>query len=239
MPLPDVETVCVHLAVTGQAMAVTFPGGAELSPQLASLGFSDPAEVAKQLLGQANAALAPLVPIFDVIDVVMALVNAVKAIPDAISHLNPGKVAQALPDVGRTASKLLRLVPQVSVPVMVADLLDAVLALLEGLSGQLRAMVDQQRRTERAAARAAELGNTQLATVVACSNTQLRLQMENLTESLRPVNRLLVLVGVFSEIVGLPAPPQIRQLGTEPSGAMDRVEDITHALAIVRRAIPV
>ena len=239
MPLPDVETLCVHLAVTGQAMTVTFPGGAELSPQLASLGVADPAEVAKQLLGQANAALAPLVPIFDLIDVVMALVNAVKAIPDAISHLNPGKVTQALPDVGRTASKLLRLVPQVSVPVMVAGLVDVVLALLEGLAGQLRAMMEQEGRTARAAARAAELGNAQLATVVACSTTQLRVQMENLGESLRPVSRLLALVGLFSEIVGLPAPPQIDQLGTEPGAAMSRLEDITHALTAARRAVPV
>src|SRR5678816_2695961 len=85
MPLPDLETLCVELTVTPQRLTVIVPGGASLDPELPDLGPADPMRLAKQLLAQANAALAPLGPVFDLIDVGLALVEAVKAIPDAIS----------------------------------------------------------------------------------------------------------------------------------------------------------
>jgi hypothetical protein len=92
-------------------------------------------ELSKQLMAQANAALAPLVPVFNVIDTVLALFQAVKAIPDAITHLDPTKITDALPDVAQKASKLLAIVPQLSVPLMIVGLIDVLLAFLGGLSG--------------------------------------------------------------------------------------------------------
>src|SRR5215831_8544611 len=171
MPLPSIETLCVHLNVTGQSLTITFPGGAEISPQVPSAGFAAPLEVARQLLAQANAAMAPLIPIFNIVDAILALVEALKAVPDAISNLDPGKVAEVIPDVRTKASRLLPLAPQVSVPLLVAGLLDAVVAYLDGIAEQLRGMMDQQRRTQHAALRAAELGNDSLAKVAACSQS--------------------------------------------------------------------
>jgi len=98
MPLPDLETLCVELTVAPQQLSVTFPGGATLTPGLPDLGIPDPLQLAKQLLGQANTALAPLAPVFNLIDVALALFNAVKAIPDAIFHLDPSKITDALPE---------------------------------------------------------------------------------------------------------------------------------------------
>jgi hypothetical protein len=126
-------------------------------------------QLSKQLMAQANAALAPLVPVFNVIDTVLALFQTVKSIPDAITHLDPTKITDELPDVAQKASKLLAIVPQLSVPLMILGLIDVLLAFLGGLSGQLRALIDQQVRIQHAENRAAELGNAQLQTVVDCS----------------------------------------------------------------------
>src|SRR5678816_1818139 len=139
MPIPDLKSICVELTVQPQNLSVTFPGGASLDAELPDVGGPDRMERSKQLLAQANAALAPLGPVFNLIDVALALFNAVKAIPDAISHLDPSKITDALPDLANKAARIAAIVPQLSVPLMILGLIDALLAFLGGLSGQLRA----------------------------------------------------------------------------------------------------
>jgi len=78
MPLPNLEDICVELTVTPQRLSLTFPGGAALDAQLPDIGIPDPMELSKQLMAQANAALA-FVPVFNIIDTVLALFQAVKA----------------------------------------------------------------------------------------------------------------------------------------------------------------
>ena len=239
MPLPDLETLCVELTITPQQLSVTFPGGATLAPELPNLGIPDPLQLSKQLLGQANAALAPLAPVFNLIDVALALFNAVKAIPDAISHLDPSKITDALPALAEKAGKLLPLVPQLSVPLMIVGLIDTLLAFLGGLAGQLRALIDQQVRIQKAENRAAELGNAQLQAVVDCSKHHVAAQLQSLSESVAPVNRLIALLNVFAQLAGLGPLPDLSSLGSDAAAALQPLEDTVHALQQIRAAIPV
>src|ERR1044071_8208187 len=165
MPIPDLTSICVELTVQPQSLSVICPGGSSLDAELPDVGVPDPMELSKQLLAQANAALAPLGPVFNLIDVALALFNAVKAIPDAISHLDPSKITDALPDLANKAARVAAIVPQLSVPLMILGLIDTLLSFLGGLSGQLRAIIDQQARIQKAENRAAELGNAQLQAV--------------------------------------------------------------------------
>jgi hypothetical protein len=239
MPIPDLKDMCVALTVTPQRLSVTFPGGASLDPELPELGFADPMQLSKQLLAQANAALAPLAPVFNLIDVALSLVNAVKAIPDAISHLDPSKISDALPELAEKAGKLAPLVPQLSVPLMIIGLIDTLLAFLGGLVGQLRALIDQQARIQRAQDRATSLGNAQLQAVVDCSKHQLTAQLESLAESVAPVNRLIAVVNVFAQLAGLGPLPDLSNLGTDAAAALQPIEDAVQLLQQIRAAIPV
>jgi hypothetical protein len=239
MPIPNLEDICVALTVTPQRLSVTFPGGATLDPELPDLGFADPMQLSKQLLGQANAALAPLQPVFNLIDVALALFNAVKAIPDAISHLDPSKISDALPELAEKAGKLLPLVPQLSVPLMVVGLIDTLLAFLGGLAGQLRALIDQQVRIQKAENRAAALGNAQLQAVADCSKHHVNAQLQSLAESVAPVNRLIALVNVFAQLAGLGPLPDLSNLGDDAAAALQPLEDTVKTLQQIRAAIPV
>jgi hypothetical protein len=178
MQLPNLEDLCVELTVTPQNLSLTFPGGAALDAQLPDIGIPDPMELSKQLMAQANAALAPLVPVFNVIDTVLALFQAVKAIPDAITHLDPTKITDALPDVAQKAEN-----------------------------------------------RAAELGNAQLQTVVDCSRGHVAAQLQSLAESAAPVNRLIALINVFTELVGLGPLPDLSNLGRDAEAALKPLDD--------------
>ncbi len=239
MPLPDLSTVCVEIEATPQDLSITFPGGAEMSVQIPTVGVPDPTELSKQMMAQANAALAPLVPVFNVLDTVLALFKAVKAIPDAITNLNPSGIAQAMPDLTQKANKLLKLVPQLSVPFMIVGLIDTLLAYLEGLRGQLHAIVDAQVRIGQAAARASQLGNVQLQVVVDCANANVAAQMQNLSEGSKPVNRLVGVVNLFMELAGLQKLPDLADLGTDAQAALASLDAVVDQLKAARAAIPV
>jgi phage baseplate assembly protein W len=171
MPLPNLSTVCIDLKVTSQELCITFPGGAEMCVQIP--GVPDPTDVSKQLLAQANAALAPLVPIFNIVDAIIALFNCVKAIPDSLGPPpDPTKLAECIPDLAKKIDQLLKLIPQLSIPVLIAGLIDVLLFYLQGFRGQLEAIIAHQARLLAAATRAAELGNVQLRTVVDCAERQ-------------------------------------------------------------------
>jgi hypothetical protein len=239
MPIPDLETICAELTVTPQRLSIAFPGGASLDPELPDLGIADPVRLSKQLLAQANAALAPLGPVFNLVDIALALVKAVNAIPDAISHLDPSKITGALPELAQKAGKLLPLVPQASVPLMILGLIDTLLVFLGGLAGQLRALIDQQVRIQKAENRAAELGNAQLQAVADCSKHHVAAQLQSLSESVAPVNRLIALINVFAELAGLGPLPGLANLGSDAAAALQPLEDAVKALQQIRGVIQV
>jgi hypothetical protein len=239
MPIPDLKSICVELTVQPQNVSVTFPGGASLDAELPQVGVPDPMQLSKQLLAQANAALAPLGPVFNLIDVALALFNVVKAIPDAISHLDPSKISDALPDLTNKAARIAALVPQLSVPLMILGLIDALLAFLGGLAGQLRAIIDQQLRIQKAENRAAELGNAQLQVVADCSKHHVSAQLQSLAESVAPVNRLIALVNVFAQLAGLGPLPDLSSLGTDAAAALQGLDHTLNALQEIRAAISV
>lgn len=240
MPLPDLSTVCVTLPVTKQDLSVTFPGGAEVSVQLPTVGVPDPSELSKQLMAQANAALAPLVPLFNVIDVVLALFKCVKAIPDALGPPpNPAKLAESIPELAAKANKLLKLIPQLSVPLMIVGLIDVLLMFLVGLRGQLQAIINAQVRVAQAATRAAELGNASLQRVVDNASANLAAQMKNVAEGAAPVNRLIAVINLFLELVGLPKLPDLSDLGSDAQAALAPLDAVVRQLQAARAAIPV
>jgi len=240
MPLPDLSVACIEIKVGKQDLCVTFPGGAEMCVQMPSVSVPDPSELSKQLMAQANAALAPLMPVFNIIDTVIALFNCVKAIPDALGPPpDPSKLAKCLPDVAKKVSKLLKLIPQLSVPLMIVGLIDVLLTFLEGIRGQLKAVIAAQVRIAAAATRAAELGNVQLSTIVDCANANIEAQMKNLGESAAPVNRLIGVINLFVELAGLPKLPDLSNLGNDAQAALGVLDPLVDQLKAARSAIPV
>jgi len=237
MPLPDLSEVCIDLKVTSQELCITFPGGAEMCVQIP--GVPDPTDVSKQLLAQANAALAPLVPVFNIIDAIIALFNCVKAIPDSLGPPpDPTKLAECIPDLAEKIDKLLKLIPQLSIPVLIAGLIDVILFYLEGLRGQLQAIIAAQVRIAAAATRAAELGNVQLRTVVDCATASMDAYLQNLNEGMKPLNRLVGLLNLFLQLAGLPTVPDLSNLGDDAEAALAPLDAVIDSLKTVRAGLP-
>jgi len=118
---------CITIPTLPPPKEITFPGGATLSQVLAAGSeIPDPIDSVTNLLAQANAGLAPRVPVFNIIDAVIAVFNCIKAIPDSLGPPpDPTKLAECIPDLAEKVDALLKLIPQLSVPLLVVGIIVA------------------------------------------------------------------------------------------------------------------
>lgn len=216
-------------------LKVTLPGG--LSVQGMTDGIGQGAlEQARSLLGKANAAMAPLGPIFTVIEILMLVKKFIEAVPGVVT--NPGKVVSVGNDVVKAMGKLVRLLPQASVPLMVLDLVDALLGLMDGVLAELSALATQAERIQ--AARAAALDLPDLEAILDLAQGQVQAQQANLGTALANVGAVVELVNTVAGLVpGLPKIPLEVNAGEELADMVRSLQRAVQVLKTVRGKIPV
>lgn len=169
--------------------------------------------------------MAPLVPVFNIIDTVIALFNCVKAIPDSLGPSpDPTKLAECIPDLAEKASKLLKLIPQLSVPLLVIGIIDCLIDFLQGVKQQLESTIDKLIEIANAATKADELGDAKLHLVVECADENFNIQLQAMNESFGPINKLIALLNIFLGLLGLPEVPELGSLieSGNPEAALRR-----------------
>jgi len=226
---------CIKIPSLPTPKEITFPGGATLSQVLAAGSeIPDPLDMVTNLLAQANSALAPLVPVFNIIDVVIALFDCVKAIPDSLGPPpDPTAIAKCIPDLAEKAAKLLKLIPQLSVPLLVVGIIDCIIDFLKGIKQQLQAIIDQLIEIANAATKADELGDANLQLVVDCANENIGIQLQAMNDSLGPINKLIAVLNIF-----LPELGSLLESG-DPEQALQPLDDVVKLLTDIRNAVPV
>lgn len=227
---------CVPEPIAAELSALRFPGGASLVAMAARPYVTSGLELAKTQLNAANAALAPLQPIFDMVDAVLAVKTALDAVPDVVS--NPSKLADALVKLGPKIDKLKQLVPQLSVPILVAGLLDTLILMLVGLRDELNALARAQTRITVAQDVADATGIPEMQTVVTCAQANLLTQMGNLGRGYQPVAELFMIVNLLLELAGLPHAPALGAMGSDVQAEIDRLTTLEAALRGFRTKIP-
>ena len=124
MPLP----ICLEIPELGDPPVITLPGGVSIQQ------FN--------LMEAIQPALTPLMPVFDIIDTVVAVFNCVKAIPDSLGPPpDPTALAACIPELAEKVSKLLKLIPQLSLPYTIIGML------AERRFGRVRAFVNLENLT--------------------------------------------------------------------------------------------
>ena len=116
--------ICLELPEIPDPFNLTLPGGAQIEHI--------------NLMEVIQPALTPLVPIFDIIDTVVAVFNCIKAIPDTLGPPpDPTVLAACLPDLAEKVAKLLKLIPQLSIPLTIVGLIDLVIDTLLQVRSEL------------------------------------------------------------------------------------------------------
>lgn len=239
MPLPDLNAFCVKLSVPAE-LCVRLPGGAAICARFPDGKIPTQGELTSALLAQVNTGLAPLTPFFDVLDVIQAMVNCIKAVEKCLGPPpDPTELIKCFPELGKALGKLLQLIPQLSVPVLIADVLDVIIAYLKGVRAQLLAFIRKQVRILAAEAYVRELGSIQLQTAIDCATDDLHVAIRNLNQGASALGQLVEVVNALLSLAGLPELPLgVGQLGADAESSLAPLDATLELLTGIRAGFP-
>ena len=239
MGLPNLDLYCQPNTVSSRA-CITFPGGAELCAYPADGLIPDPSQQIKALFGQVNSALAPLIPIFDIIDCVVALTNCIKAVQKAIASVppKPEKLAQCIPELADRLAKLLKLVPQLSIPALVGSFLDALILFLQGVRAQLIQVAKKQLFILQGQEVARNLGSVALVHVLECSQRDVDDYLLNLNSDSEAIGRLVEIINNLLQLAGLDPIPSSGDLMGNADEVGAGIDVTIKALKAIRQGFP-
>jgi hypothetical protein len=234
MTLPAIADLCRALDEYPEDLCVALPGGAIICAQANGLPPSLYA-LARGLLGQASSALAPLTPIFDIIEAIVGLLECVKAIPDALGPPpDPSKLTSCIPNLVEKVNKLLRLLPAFSVPVLIRDILNALIVACNGAIVELEAIQTMLNNI----ATARSIGNLSLLEAIDCEERSVAVEMDNLTRAFGAINSMIELLNSLGSLIGFPEIPTIGGSGFDPALAIEGLQTTVETLTVLRDSIP-
>jgi hypothetical protein len=219
--------ICVEIPEFPDPLQLTLPGGVTIEHL--------------NLMEIVQPALTPLVPVFDIIDAIVAVFNCVKAIPDSLGPPpDPTAIAACLPDLGEKISKLLRLIPQLSLPLTIVGLLDLLIDTLRRAREELLHLQQQLVHIAGVVDRATELEDAGLMAIAQCAQANVAQEAANVGMSLAALGKLIGLVNLFMGMVGGPEIPDLSSLAGRPlDDVIPPIDAIIEALQTARSAVPV
>ena len=219
--------ICIEIPEIPDPFAITLPGGITLE--------------SINLMEQIQPALTPLVPLFDIIDTVVAVFNCVKAIPDTLGPPpDPTVLAACIPELAEKVSKLLKLIPQLSLPYTIIGIIDLVIDTLRQARTQLLHLQAQMQQILGAIDRATDLDDAGLMAITSCAQANVAQEAANVGKSLAALGKLIGLLNLFLGMVGGPEVPDLSDLaGTPLDEAIPPIDAIIETRQGVRDAVPV
>lgn len=233
---------CEEIPEFPDLLEVTLPGGVTISQVISAIkSVPNAADMGINLMQQLQPAMAPLVPIFDIIDTVVAVFNCIKAIPDSLGPPpDPTALAACIPDLAKKVDKLLKLIPQLSVPLMVKGLIDVIISTLVGIRSQILALQQQMTSVLNAIDKATDLDDAGLQAIASCAQANVEQQARNIGQSLAALGKLIGLVNLFMGMIGGPEVPDLSNLAGKPlDEVVEPLDALVTTLKGVRDAVPV
>jgi len=219
--------ICLEIPEIPDPLSITLPGGVTMQ-QI-------------NLMQAIQPALTPLMPLFDIIDTVVAVFNCVKAIPDSLGPPpDPTALAACIPELAEKVAKLLRLIPQLSLPYTIIGIIDLVIDTLRQARSQLMNLQQQMQQILGAIDRATELEDAGLMAITSCAQANVAQEAANVGKALASLGKLIGILNIFLGIVGGPEVPDLSNLAGRPlDDVIPPIDAIIKSLQTVRSAVPV
>jgi hypothetical protein len=218
--------ICIEIPPLEDPFKLTLPGGIEIERV--------------DLLEIVQPALAPLMPIFRIVDTIVALFNCLKAIPDALGPPpDPSALAACLPELAKKISELLHLMPQLSLPYLVRELIGLVIDALSKTRIALVHLQAQMQQILKAVDRATELGDAGLMAITVCAQTNVAQEAANLGKMLASLGKMIGILNLFLGMLGLPEVPNLSRLAGQPlDTVIEPINALIHTFERAQRAVP-
>lgn len=219
--------ICIEIPEIPDPFNLTLPGGIQIEHI--------------NLMEVIQPALTPLVPIFDTIDTVVAVFNCIKAIPDTLGPPpDPTAIAACLPDLAEKVAKLLKLIPQLSIPLTIIGLIDLVIDTLLRARSEIMHLQQQMQQILGVIDRATNLDDAGLMAIAQCAQANVAQEAANVGKSLAALGKLIGIINLFMGMVGGPEIPDLSNLAGRPlDDVVPPLNAIVDALKTARDAVPV
>ena len=181
------------------------------------------ADMAVDFFSQIGPAMAPLQPIFNLLDTVLAIFRCVKAIPDAITKLDPTELLKCLPGLAQAIDQVLKLIPQLSIPKMIIAILRNLASLLRGIAADFLYLQSQLQRIADMIDRASEWNNYRLNGFLVCAQDNLSTTVSATAAALAGVGSIVLAANL---LLGLFGGPEIPCFGDLISGNISQGFDV-------------
>lgn len=229
--IPDLEDIC-------------FPGGFCLSYIWDAIDqIPHFADVSLDFFSQIGPAMAPLAPFFSLLDTVLAIYRCVSAIPDVITSLDPSELLNCIPALAELIDKILKLIPQLSIPKMIIAILKNLAYLIRAIAADLEYLKSQLQRIADMIDRAANLQDVKMNGFLVCAQDSVEGSVLSTAEALKGIGRMILLINIF---IGLFGGEEIPCLGTLMSDhiaegfdvIIDLLLGIADVIQMIAEAIP-
>jgi len=219
--------ICIEIPEIPDPFSITLPGGVSME--------------SINLMEQIQPALTPLMPVFDIIDTVVAVFNCIKAIPDTLGPPpDPTVLAACIPELAEKVAKLLKLIPQLSLPFTIIGIIDLIIDTLRQARSMLLHLQAQMQQITGAIDRATELEDAGLMAITSCAQANVAQEAANVGKSLAALGKLIGLLNIFLELVGAPTVPDLSNLAGSPlDEVVPPLDAIVDQLTQVRDMVPV
>lgn len=218
--------ICVHIPPAPAPQRLVLPGGVALE--------------SVELLKIVQPALTPLAPVFSILDALLAVVDAVRAVPGSLGPPpDPTQLVATINRLMEKVTRLLQLVPQLSIPLTIVGLIDLVIAELGKTRDLLVHLQAQVAALAAARARAAELGDAQLLELADCAQQNLEQEAANAGAALGALGSLIGVLNLFMGLIGGPTVPDLALLSGQPlDGVIPLIDGLVGTLRAARSAVP-
>ncbi len=186
-------------------------------------------------------ALTPLVPLFNIVDAIVAILNCVQAIPACLGPPpDPSAIAACLPDLKKAVEKLLKMLPQLSVPIMVKRLIELLIKTLVEVRSKILHLQQQMVQILGAIDRAKNLKDAGLMAIAQCAQANVAQELANVGKSLASLGKLMGLINLFMGMIGGPKVPDFASLAGRPlDQILPPLDALISELRTIENAVPV
>lgn len=197
-------------------------------------------ELARQMFGQINAALAPILPLLDIVDAITSVGECVKALPKVITELNVVPLLECAPLMVQALAKVANLIPPLSLPTTIRNVLEVMIVAAEGLKQDMEGAKLQLDRILEAGTASQLPGNSPLIPIIACAQSFFTAVMEHVANTATPLNRLVGLLNLLLSLIppGSIQIPCIGGLDGAPQPVIDLLEKFIQVLKLIKSLIP-
>lgn len=234
MPFTNAEITsaiaCLYVRPT--RCCIPLPGGGQLCVTGDDL---DPWKLLQPYIMALMSTLNPFMPFFRALAVIQALVECIFAIPQSILPPNPQPIIDCFKKLGVALVQLLKLIPFISLPFTLLAIFDCIILFLTALQAKLGLILS--RFTQLNISLSSPDPN--IAFMAQCELDLLSIQIAVINDILTALAVLFGIVNLFLGLIGIQGIPTSLSIGTDPSGALEPLNDMITTLVTIRSFIPI